>query len=59
MKARGSQLDAGITLKRWMSENEYFEDCEDAVVYTPIGLWKQGKVFRAWHLLCGSYHSFG
>lgn len=43
MKARGSSVDAGIMLERWMSAVPDLLDVKYDVKWIPIGPWDRGE----------------
>ena len=51
MKARGSAVDAGIMLGRWMETSPILRDVHYIEMLTPIGPWKKGEDCPSLHLL--------
>lgn len=43
MKSRGSALDAGVMLERWMNAEPNIVDVKYDVKWIPIGPWDRGK----------------
>lgn len=46
MKSRGSYVDAGIMLERWMQGCPDLTDVHLRELLTPIGPWKTGMLFH-------------
>jgi hypothetical protein len=47
MKARGSVVDAGMMLKRWMDSSPELDNVQYQEVWTPIGPWLKGSAHLA------------
>ena len=48
MKGRGSYVDAGLMIERWMRDCPDLTDVHLRELLTPIGPWKRGT-YDIWH----------
>ncbi|KAH8116984.1 S-adenosyl-L-methionine-dependent methyltransferase [Phellopilus nigrolimitatus] len=46
MKARGSYVDAGMMLERWMLSCRDLTDVQSREIWTPVGPWKTGSTLE-------------